>query len=774
MPKRTQIKISRRQKLKVEKPSTSPGKVKTKPKRGAQKQRSSLSIHEVKDQMAVESIDASTTQEPLFLSTLTPTGSDDEDQQSSQQAVTEDQVHMDEQEADNDNDQMQSSILEENNSPREIDGDNNSSNEIPMSSAAAITTRRPKAEDHFENDHENDNDNAVSNDDDEDYEENVEESENEIGSDEERIQAAQRYHEKHKRRRELASGYAVEQPAWLGLTPNARPEKYQRDAGYHTTPYFRRLSQPGIKTEEEMKAYRRYLKEMEAGLDKYWQSKIQLLEEKYAPILNRKRKHNSSTDSAEETRRFGLSPINNAEVDESNEEQTDFHPHRATQRRRSVNLPSNDDEVDYRTSATTTDMPRLQQRRSSLPRQNLLNEFNEVDDDNGYITSPIARDAYQQAWKTSPPLQERSDERLVERDIMNIMKAIKLPPFHKPTHDHPSLTPWLEDIEGRLAQFETTVPRKHWYRFIPFTLPSDASFASDRTFIDRMVVQQCLGWDGLCKAITDEYDLDEYKDILKQKFQSIRQGSESVLDFNHHYSKLMEDLGLSTETNDYVTHYLNGLNHTVSQAYKEQMSNARATASLAGLVPDVVEPPLKNVMKTCRILANKLTTTRDKGRHTPSTSSSVSSSTAYPKKTNLYCRKHGQGNHDTKSCHSLQSGSSGQPFDRHSTQQKLPFKPKTVGYQQQSVSMTAAPRTCYNCGQPGHLSPQCKAPRRQGPQVNNTNTAPFKQNITVATARKAKANKRQPRQADIRRAINTAKAAEQAANAAALAATDQL
>jgi hypothetical protein len=258
-----------------------------------------------------------------------------------------------------------------------------------------------------------------------------------------------------------------------------------------------------------------------------------------------------------------------------------------------------------------------------------------------------------------------------------------------------------------------------WIYLLPLMIPE--TDLNMQTWIEINITSPNLSWNAARNTFITHYERADWLDTQRARYEDCTQrSSESVQHYTDRFAALMHRLGIADDDESNIHHYMNGLHrdiHTKLFEHRSAMRNLPLVAAGATWDFDSFQTLSGKAISYETELALR---DQQRSKHTPrhDTSTSVSTHRATSghkrKSTNnyteqkslnkrgkseLHCKYHPDSkSHATKDCRN--GGATSVSFSPrisvspHTTRITPPLKDESE-------------LTCYGCGKPGHIRPNC-------------------------------------------------------------------
>ena len=262
----------------------------------------------------------------------------------------------------------------------------------------------------------------------------------------------------------------------------------------------------------------------------------------------------------------------------------------------------------------------------------------------------------------------------------NHLRGITFPTYTKSQ----ACVPFIKQVEQRLVT--NNVPKEEWYRSLMCVV--DEPTWSDWVMLN--IVEPKLDWDQAKKLFIQHFQSSDYAITLLNNYRNCKQkNTESVQSFSDRFTSLVDQLGY--RGNEVVERMvIDQYTHSLSNEMYQLVKNTQATGAV--LSGKKYEPEtLDELIKVCITL--------DVAQVAGSLNNSNRKQTNQGQPTNqsqrkLVCIYHPHlHSHATADCRNKPSSSSSSSGN----------KPKTST----NTTPTKSTVKCYNCGELGHIKPDC-------------------------------------------------------------------
>lgn len=339
----------------------------------------------------------------------------------------------------------------------------------------------------------------------------------------------------------------------------------------------------------------------------------------------------------------------------------------------------------------------------------------------------------------------------VDKDVLKIVDSLSKSQqlqFHPPDNRHPSVQPYLDQLQAALEPFSEMLPPQRWYRV--FALLISKCSEADRTEIYQKIIQPKLDWPALCTTLRLLFDKTEYMRVLSEAFAKIQQGAhESVRSFNTRFNTDRLRLGYSDADATLPAIYLKGLRLDIRNAYelhRRQLHTGRilqeGSAAALQAVPAHGHPELKKIQEACLELDQRSADIGDDGILRIPLSKMMDGMRVRNTKRRQHdrCKLHPTSNHSDAQCNRHRAEGAADRLRQQlknkrkhgaASSQDTPPPKRTNGVAQPNNADTIV---CFTCGKKGHKSPDCRSNlppnqwrneqmKNKGENANNSNSS---------------------------------------------------
>ncbi len=298
---------------------------------------------------------------------------------------------------------------------------------------------------------------------------------------------------------------------------------------------------------------------------------------------------------------------------------------------------------------------------------------------------------------------------------------------------------FLDLLEITLRQ--SPVPPTHWIYLLPVLVP-DTNTAMQR-WIEAEITTPNISWNAAKLLFISHYQTADYIDVQRIKFGDCEQGpKESVQHYTDRYATFMQHLGITDSDQTNLLKYMEGLHHDVLGKLYDYRSIMR-NVSNAGYQSNpswdfdtfqLLSAKAISFEAELSLHRDRSSSTKPAPRYDSTSSSSHDRSPSRKHKRklkgkgngdksgsepsrkrakgDLFCKNHPDStSHATKDCKLGASGKGGNV----SINPRISISPHTTRVIPPTASKDDTP-TCYLCGRPGHIRPNCPENKEKADQ----------------------------------------------------------
>lgn len=349
------------------------------------------------------------------------------------------------------------------------------------------------------------------------------------------------------------------------------------------------------------------------------------------------------------------------------------------------------------------------------------------------ITAPIAVAGAVPAAAAFPVISTNSPSRLPPTDVHKLLHqtARDRSKYKQRGSGATVAREFLDSLEITLRQ--SPVSPIHWIYLLPMLVP-DTNTTMQR-WIETHITTPNLSWNAARLAFLSHYETADWVDLQRVKFGTcVQESKESVQQYTDRYAAFMLQLSISDHDTTNILKYMEGLHTDVKFKlfdYRSIMRNVSHPAAgiIANPAWDYDSFQLiseKAISFEAELSLHRDQLTKPSSRHHDISSSSPQGRPSQHKrksnggkagsvfdasrkraKGDLYCKNHPNStSHATKDCQ-LGASSKGTSVSFNPRISVSPHTTRVIPPTASSKESSSDTVTCYLCGKPGHIKPNC-------------------------------------------------------------------